>query len=354
LVVTLWLIHNYLVRHEIAIDFHHDFWVAGSRVLHGSGPYGWTRAQIASLVAFPYPAPAALLLAPFALLPHAVADGVFVALCMLALVATLRVLGVRDRRLYGLVFLWWPVVNAWQTANVTLLFGLGIAIIWRSREQPLKAGLLTALLICVKPFAWPVGVWLLATRRNAAAGYALVSTLILSASAWAILGFDQVARWVRLIGDMTDVLYRQGYGLVAFAAHLGFGRGAATALYVALTAATTVGCLILARRGLEKAAFAVAVALMIAGSPLVDNHYFALLIVPLAIIRPRLGVAWLVPLALWVCPATGVATWQVTLAWAVTIAVVGGLVRSASPRGERAATSKGAVIDAVQVAGGVA
>jgi hypothetical protein len=302
--VTVGLFLEYSAAHQLAVDFHHDFWVAGSRVLHGLDPYHWTRQQIAALACFPYPAPGALVFVPFSLLPRSVSDLMFVTLLLTACLTALRILNVRDWRVYTLVLLWWPVINAWQTANVTLLLVCGLAAVWRYRDSPAVAGCLTALMLSTKPVVWPLVLWLLITLRFRAVVYGLALTLLLNLISWSVLGFGEI-----------DVLSRQGYGLVALAMHLGAGRTAGTALQFATTAALAVGCLYLARSRREREAFAVAIMLMLTSSPLVDNHYFALLIVPLAIARPYLCPAWILPLLLWICPATGVTGWEVAVAW---------------------------------------
>ena len=56
---------------------------------------------------------------------------------------------------------------------------------------------------------------------------------------------------------------------------------------------------VLARRGDERRAFVVAVAAALACSPIVWLHYFALLLVVVAVAEPRLGLLWFVPLAMW-------------------------------------------------------
>jgi hypothetical protein len=66
---------------------------------------------------------------------------------------------------------------------------------------------------------------------------------------------------------------------------------------------------------------------MIVASPLVDNHYFVLLLVPLAIARPKFSRAWLFPLVLWLCPAMHVAVWQLVLWWATLAATAVWLIR---------------------------
>src|SRR5206468_4876378 len=80
---------------------------------------------------FVYPAPAALLFAPFGALPRPVAEVLFTLLLAGALLLTLRLCRVRDPRCYVLAFLWAPVFSALQTANLTLLLALGLAALWR-------------------------------------------------------------------------------------------------------------------------------------------------------------------------------------------------------------------------------
>src|SRR5207302_11097178 len=116
-------------------DFRYAFWPAGQRVLHGLSPYVDPGSPtIAHAIAFVYPALAALLFAPLALIPHGPADGAFAALNLGAALLTVRILGVRDWRLYGLLALCPAVFSGWTLANVTLLLCLGIAVMWRYRD----------------------------------------------------------------------------------------------------------------------------------------------------------------------------------------------------------------------------
>jgi hypothetical protein len=313
---TVWLFVSFYSGHLFAFDFQNG-WVAGFRVLHGLSPYDYNRHQIMAGVSFPYPAAGALMFVPFSLLPVGLSSLIFFGLLLTACVSALYMLNVRDWRLYGLVFLWWPVITGWQNANVTLLLLCGIAAVWRYRNSPVVAAVLTGLMLSVKPIVWPLLVWMLITRRFRAAAYGLAVTLALTATSWAALGFGQLAAWTHLLTFQMDVDYRVGYGLSALVAHFGAGRSAGTVLQVVVTGALVIGCLCLGRQGRERAALTLAVAAMLASSPLVDNHNFALLIIPLALARPHLGRAWLVPFALWLCPDTGVAGWQVILAWGI-------------------------------------
>lgn len=338
--VTIWLLHTVLAGGILAVDFAREYWVAGSRLLDGGDVYRWSAQQIASGVSFPYPPLTAVACVPFALLAHGLGDALFTALCMLAALGSLRVLEVRDWRLYGLVTLWSPVVAGWQTANLTLILVLGIALIWRHRDRPVLAGVLSALIISLKPFVWPIGLWLLCTRRYRAAGWALASGLLLNAAAWALVGGDALERYLRLSSTVTRALARDGYGAVAFATQLGGASGAGIVLGVILSMLLATACLLAARRGREQEALTAAVGLMLTASPLVWNHYLALLIVPLALARPRLSPAWVVPLVLWACPSDHPAAWQVLLLWAVAGMLLVVLMRRPAPPRAAPATDR--------------
>jgi alpha-1,2-mannosyltransferase len=315
-----------------AVDFRHDFWQAGLRVLHGTDPYSWSRGQVAAGISFPYPALTAVLFAPFALAPSGVSGVMFTIILLLALTETLRTLGVRDRRLYGLVLLWPPVVSAWQTANVTLLIALGLALLWRHRDRPAVAGLLVALLVSVKPIALPAGLWLLATRRYRAFAHAAVLGLAINGIAWGIVGFGELGHWLHLLSVQANVLYAKGYAVIALASHLGLSRALGTASEIAVVVAVGVACMAAGRRRRDELALALAVTLIVIGSPQVDLHYLALLIVPLAIAFPRTDRAWTYALVLWVVPAADASAWQQVLTWLVTAGVLLAVARRPEPR----------------------
>jgi hypothetical protein len=319
IVITLEVIVYCARLHVVGLDFHYEFWPAGRQLLRGLSPYDIPQ-NISGGVGFPYPAVAAFLFAPFALIPHAVADWLFTAINMAAVVGGLWALNVRDRRVYGAAFLAAPVVSGWQTANVTLLLVMALAMAWRYRERPIVTGLLIALAISVKPFVWPLALWLLATRRYAALGYAVVCGAVLNAIAWGVLGFDQVHTYIRVLNAVTGAMYRRGYTLVAFMLHLGAGHSLALALAIGVAAAAGVACVWCGRRGNDRSSLSLAVATCLLATPVLWVHYFALTLVPLALARPRLTTAWLLPMVLWFCPISP-ATWQITLAIVVNLTI---------------------------------
>jgi alpha-1,2-mannosyltransferase len=330
-VVTIFVLAQSAGHGILAIDFRQAYLPAGRRVLAGASPYAWSAERIAEGAAFVYPALAAILFAPLAALAGQPASVVWTGLCLLAVPATLAALGVRDRRLYATALIWPTVVAGWQTANLTLLLGLGIALIWRLRDRPLAVGLLAALLVSLKPFTWPVELWLIATGRRRAAGASLLGAVALNAVAWAIVGPGEIEPYIRLSGSVSGALERRGYGLLSLAAHAGLPSLAGWALLLASSLALALVVLRAGLRGEERRALALSVALMLCASPLVWNHYGALLLVPMAIARPRLSALWLAPILLWVCPSDGAVLWQIALAVLVTFVCLHRLASPAAP-----------------------
>ena len=73
------------------------------------------------------------------------------------------------------------------------------------------------------------------------------------------------------------------------------GADTAWALWLAVGLAVLVAGVIVAIRGDEQRAFALLIAASLVLTPIVWLHYFAILIVPLAIARPRFDLTWLLP-----------------------------------------------------------
>lgn len=290
-------------------------------MVHGHAPYAWTTADRAAGLSFPYPAFTWLMLQPFTGLSPTAAGVLAMLACLLALAGAMRVLGVRDWRIYGVLLLWSPVIVGWRTGNLTLPLALGLALLWRWRDRPAAVGALAGLMISVKPTMFPVALWLIGTRRYRGLAWTAITGLSLNAIAWSVLGWNELRPWLHLVSLQSRELYRTGYSVIAFLAHLGVGRSAASAVQIALSLAVAAGCLVLARRHREKAAYGLACVLALVASPLIDQHYFALLVVPLALVLPRLAWLWILPVVLWVCPATGGPAWQVGV-WMISALIL--------------------------------
>lgn len=166
------------------------------------------------------------------------------------------------------------------------------------RDRAFVAGLVVALLVSIKLFVWPLGLWLLATRRYASFGYAALCGVALNLVGWSVLGFDQVVPYVKLLGLVSEHAETHAFGLPWLAVHYGATRSAALALTLALAAALGAACFLLGRRGRGQSALLLCIAMCFLATPVTWPHYWALLIVPLALLRPRLSLVWAIPVLL--------------------------------------------------------
>ncbi len=327
--VVLARLHIAVAAHALGVDFAHGPWVAGRRVLAGTTP--WAPSYAAELrdgLTFVYPAAAAVLAVPFALLPRSLATDLFVVLSLVAVIAALRCCGVRDWRVVGAVFLWPAVTSGLQTTNLTLVFVCGLAAAWRWRDRPVVAGALIALMISCKPFVWPMALWFVATRRWAAlratVGWAAGINLV----AWSIVGWRRFGAFVMLLRADTRFLGHSGYSVMRLLG--GNADPVALAVALALAGLLVAAAFVAARRGDERSAFSLCVLACLLACPLVWLHDYALLILVLALAHPRLSAWWILPVAL-VFPVSDPAPWQ-----ALAALVVAGAIAAASLAGERA------------------
>lgn len=290
------------VRGFHTFDFE-TFWNSGRAVLHGRSPYPHALPEVAdreTFRPFVYPAPAAFLLSPLALVPHAAADAVFAVISATAVLGALRLLRVEDWRCYGAAFASLPVFDSIDTGAITPLLLLGTAALWRYRGRPYAAGALVAVLIALKVFLWPLALWLLVTHRVRAALFGLVLGAAGTLGAWAVLGFAGLREYPQLLDRLTELVGADSFSLYAFVLSLGASPAVARAVMVAVGVALLGGAaLVVRRREGDRRAFALAFAAAFALSPVVWPHYLALLFAPLALARPRLSALWVVSLPLW-------------------------------------------------------
>jgi hypothetical protein len=250
------------------------------------------------------------------------AEIVMTALVIAAAVATLYVLDVRDWRVYGAMFLWTSVLSGIQTANLTLPLCLVAALAWRFRSRHLLSGVLVGAAFALKVFTWPLVFWLVATRRYRATVAALLTG---AASILLILPFGSPIAYFQLAHRNAEVV-----GKRAFSVYVLLGSsGAARAAWLAVAAVVLLAAL---ARAEDRSSFVLALAAWILFSSIVWLHYFALLLVPLALARPRFGALWLVPLAYWLVPFGTPSRWQIAVALgAMSCVIVASLAREPAP-----------------------
>jgi len=284
------------------------FWRAGEDVLAGRSPYPAPDAAVlAHQSSFVYPPETALAMAPLSLLPYGLAAAIFFVALVGALGVTLWVLDVRDWRCYGATLLMAPVMSAVANGAISCFLALGVALAWRYRDSWPRAGAVAAAVIIAKVFLWPLALWLVATRRYAAAAAAVGGGIVVTLVSWAALGFAGLTDYVHLLRLLSKVEQAEGFSAVALGLAIGLPE---TAAHVSAIASGVIALIVMfvvaRRRDGDRLALVAALAAAILLSPIVWLHYFVLLLVPLAIARPRFGAAWLLlPLPFWVSSTSG-------------------------------------------------
>jgi hypothetical protein len=143
---------------------------------------------------------------------------------------------------------------------------------------------------------------------------------------WSILGFEDLDRYPSLLRRLADLESANSYSLVAVSVEVGLGEDAGRALAAVVGSVLLVACVVLARRGDDFRSFTCALAAALAFTPILWQHYLTLLLVPLAITRPRFSPVWALPVLLWIAPRTdngeGVQTILPAVGAAVLLALV--------------------------------
>lgn len=295
-------------------DFKGGLFNAGLAILHGHDPYqthflahqaaimragaiarGETTATAFSIPV--YPAFANLLIVPLSLLPFALAAVLFTLASTAAMVGGVWLLGVRDWRCLALTLLSWPFLVGAYLGAVGPFLVLGVGAAWRWRDRVLPVALAIASIVAAKIFPWPLGVWLLVTRRYKALAVTVVVGILLTLGAWAVIGFDGLAQYPQMLSDMTFLQQNRAVSIVGALLIAGVPSSLATAGAIGVAA----GILFAAWRVAggpdgDRRAFGLAVLAALSATPIVWDHYFVLLFVPIALACPRLSPAWFIPL----------------------------------------------------------
>jgi alpha-1,2-mannosyltransferase len=313
---------------SLAYDFRHAYLHAAEVLVDGRSPYPeLDDPRLAAETAYVYPPLLGWVLTPATLLANNVAY-VAAALVSLALVlGSLLVLGVRDWRCYGAVLLWAPTLIGIQTASASLLVVLLVALAWRYREHTFSFAASLGLGIAVKLFVWPLLVWTLALRRIGAAIASVVAAAAAILVPWAFLGFEDLRRYPSILERLAELEAEKSYSFVGVTDGFGLGTATGQVLAVATGVALLAVCVVLGRRGDDLGSFTAAVAAALAFTPVIWQHYLVLLLVPLAVARPRFSALWLLPVALWLAERdnNGVPI-QTVLPLLVTVALVTALL----------------------------
>jgi hypothetical protein len=331
--LVLLVVARYLTGKKLGFDYK-PLWEASRHVLDGASPYPRPEAwALHDEQQFVYPPLAAFVFAPLAAFPFAIAAPLLAVVELAATGLTLRVLSVRDWRCYGVVLLWYPVLQNFLLGSITSVLALGLAVAWRYRDSRRIAPVALAALIAAKIFLWPMLVWLVASRRLLTAVRALglaVAGIFLS---WAAIGFAGLGSYLRLLDELSRLEQWKSYSAVALGMALGLTGGEARGLALAACALVLVAIVLVQRKGgkdADRQAFVLAIAAAFLFSPIIWTHYLALLVVPIAITRRTLTPIWFAPLAMWASYGQSDGhLWRVVLGFSICAVVLAATLRPA-------------------------
>jgi alpha-1,2-mannosyltransferase len=277
------------------------FYLGSRHYLLGVSPYpGHSLAALALKQGFVYPAPVAALFAPLALLPYTLAVALWVALSIGAIAASLWVLGVRDWRCLGALFLTHPVEQSVRLGTLMPVLTLLLALLWKYRDRLWTGAVLAAVLVVSKLFLVPLLAWLVVTRRLKTAVLTAGIAAAICVLGWLPIHLSTIASYPSLLRALAGYEQTFSYSLTSLAVGLGVSATTATVFAVA-AAAGLLGWAAAARKD-DFLAFKLALAASFVLCPIIWGHYYVLLVVPLALSRPRLSALWLA--AIWIKPDT--------------------------------------------------
>ena len=313
-----------LTEDLLAWDVRFAYLPAAEQILDGRSPYPALDDPILEdQKGYVYPPQLAVALLPLTPLPIDLAALLVTGAVLAMLWLTLHLVGVRDVRCYAAALLWMPVASGVLLANVSIPLALALAVVWSYRDRVRAPALALGLAVSAKLLLWPLLVWTLATRRLRTTAWAVVCGVTVTFAAWAAIGFAGLDGYLDLLRRLSEIQSENSYSIVGMASTLGFSESVGRALTLVIGGGLLVACVALARRGDDARSFTCAVVATLALSPIVWLHYLVLLLVPLAVARPRFSIIWLLPILLWTSPRPGYAEgFQTFLPAVVTVILV--------------------------------
>ncbi len=303
---------------SLAADFANELYPEAKLLLEWTNPFPGPDVPLVYGHNLIWPPLAAFLVAPLTVLSAGAANWAIALIGLGCSLLSLRIVGVRDWRVYGLFALWPQVISEIRISHLTPILCVLLALAWRYRDVRLAPGLAVGFAGAIKFFLWPLGVWLAAIGR---VREAVVAALVAGASLLLVLPFTDLQDYLRTLIQLGKDFDQDSYSSFGFLVQLGLDETPAHVVTYALGAALLLACWRRASLGL-----AVAAALVL--SPIVWLDYYAVAAVPLAIVRPRLSAVWFAPLATWGLLSAGIGAgngWgsaRVLIVFAIVLGVV--------------------------------
>ena len=264
------------------IDFQGGAWLAAHQILHGVSPYLAASPQLLFHHNHAFVTPPAIGLAavPLTHLPYGMAVAIWNLADAAGMLAALWLLRVRDPRIYVLAICSAPFLDSLNSGQLEGILALMLAVAWQRRNS--RAGALaTGALIAVKLYAFPLVIWLIATKRFRSAAVATGSALLFLIASWAVIGFHGLAQYPSLLSATSHAAEREisSLSMSTLVLQLGGSHTVGTVLAVVFGLVVS-GAIVLAARGSDDGWFAACVTVGLIASPILWEHYLVLLFRP--------------------------------------------------------------------------
>jgi len=276
---------------------------AAHAVAAGHSPYPASPHTFTGDDQYVYPPLLAFLVWPLTHISTGLAVAIWAAVGVGCVLLALWLLGVRDWRCYSVAFLFSFTRDAIGSGTVGPILLLCIATAWRFRDRlPVASAGSVAAAVLLKLFLWPLVIWLALTGRRRTATLSVVLGVVAATVTWTAIGFHGLTAYVSMLRRLSHLEALRSYSALATVHALGLPEGAAWVI-VGMLGAVLLGLAARAAResgvprhqqDARSLTFSIAAALVL--SPIVWTHYLVLLLAPIALARPRLGLLWLVPL----------------------------------------------------------
>jgi hypothetical protein len=314
---------------SLSADFHNELYPEAKKLLDWQNPFPAPGSAIWYGHNMIWPPVAAFLVAPLTVLSAGAANWAVALVGLACFMGSLRIVGVRDWRVYGAFALWPQVIGEIRVSHLTPVLCVLLAVVWRYRDARFAPGIALGLAGAIKFFLWPVGIWLAAIGRLREL---LVAAVVAAASLLLVLPFTSLHDYFHVLVELGRTFDQDSYSPFGLLMQVGAPEALARGVMLAVGLVLLVACL---RRG--SLGFAVAAALVL--SPIVWLDYYAVAAIPLAVVRPRLTWIWLAPLATWGLLSAGIGAGN---GWgSARVLIVFGIVFAVIVRGERHAEAGG-------------
>jgi hypothetical protein len=221
---------------------------------------------------------------------------------VLALVAACALMPVRPIiRVFAFVIaaFSFAVVRDMALGNVSVLLLLPLSMAWRWLDRPFGS-IAQAVAISLRPMLGIVLIWQMLRRRWRAVGWTIGAGLVLVLVTLPFVGVGGYVDYLTVLRNLSGVTgVEHNYDLSSTALMLGVSERIATLILLS-GYAIAVGAVLVSLRHDRELGFIVTVTASLLLSPLLWDHYLAMLVLPAAFLAQR-GLAWglLLPLASW-------------------------------------------------------